>query len=378
MKAHTGDATRNAARRNRIIIIIVDWQYEKKFHVSVVLDEIRECVVRIARRACLGKREKKAASIGSSVTWLFEEKNKKRNPESSRYTIRMIPTHILTVKNLFQKRSLTMITDNLQSLRYTNDGSPSLSVLDQLKLPMEKVYIEVGDVEAAWSVIRSMQIRGAPLIAIVAVLGLAVDLNSAEKTVRELDAIDNNDKDSLLGYIQKKMDYLATARPTAVNVFHALDEVKNVLSGQSNRTTMCQAVVTHAEFMLQRDVSDNKAIGKFGAEAILKTIAAGEKQARIVTICNTGSLATAGYGTALGVVRALAQQDRLESITALETRPYNQGSRLTAFEILEESMPGGTLICDSMAGSFMKVCGLSIVFCAYIFCPFSTANSLYI
>ena len=74
-----------------------------------------------------------------------------------------------------------------------------------------------------------------------------------------------------------------------------------------------------------------------------------------MTICNTGSLATAGYGTALGVVRALAEQDQLESIIALETRPYNQGSRLTAFEILEENMPGGLLICDSMAASLMKV-----------------------
>jgi S-methyl-5-thioribose-1-phosphate isomerase len=260
-----------------------------------------------------------------------------------------------------------MTADNLQSLRYTNDGSPSLSVLDQLKVPMEKVYIEVGGVEAAWSVIRSMQIRGAPLIAIVAVLGLAVDLNANEKTVDELDAMDANDKDSLLEYIQKKMDYLATARPTAVNVFNALDEVKNVLSSQSNRADMCQAVVAHAEFMLQRDVSDNKAIGKFGADAILNKHSPGSK-ARIVTICNTGSLATAGYGTALGVVRALAEQDRLESITALETRPYNQGSRLTAFEILEENMPGGTLICDSMAASFIKVCGLCIVVC--IFCLF--------
>lgn len=246
-----------------------------------------------------------------------------------------------------------MAAANLQSLRYTNNGSPSLSVLDQLKVPMEKVYIDVGDVEAAWSVIRSMQIRGAPLIAIVAVLGLAVDLNSNPNTISELDAIDANDTDSLLEYIQKKMDYLATSRPTAVNVFHALEEVKNVLSRQNNRNEMCQAIVTHAEFMLQRDVSDNKAIGTFGADAI-RNRTRGEK-ARIVTICNTGSLASAGYGTALGVVRALAEQEHLESITALETRPYNQGSRLTAFEILEENMPSGLLICDSMAASLMKV-----------------------
>ena len=104
--------------------------------------------------------------------------------------------------------------------------------------------------------------------------------------------------------------------------------------------------------MLERDVQDNRNIGKFGAEAILKGKTG---KVTIMTICNTGSLATAGYGTALGVARALQEMDRLESIVALETRPYNQGSRLTAFEIVEEKMPGGTLICDSAAGAMMRV-----------------------
>jgi len=246
---------------------------------------------------------------------------------------------------------------NLQSLRYTNEGGLKLSVMDQLKVPQEKVYIDVENVQDAWSVIRKMQIRGAPLIAIVAVLGLAVDLNANTTTIAELDALDNNDGDVILAYIQSKMDYLATARPTAVNVFNALEELKGILEatkeGDGARQRMCEEIAKHAEFMLERDVSDNKAIGAFGAEAILKTTS--DKKARVVTICNTGSLATAGYGTALGIVRALQEQDKLESITALETRPYNQGSRLTAFEILEENMPGGQLVCDSMAGSLMRV-----------------------
>jgi eIF-2B alpha/beta/delta-like uncharacterized protein len=253
-----------------------------------------------------------------------------------------------------------MTADNLQSLRYSNnsDGNPSLSVLDQLKVPQEKVYIEIKDVNGAWSVIRNMQIRGAPLIAIVAVLGLAVDLNSNPTTIQELNALDQNDGDAVLAFIQTKMDYLATARPTAVNVFHALEELKDILQAAKTqdgnaRVNMCKAIAKHAEFMLERDVNDNKAIGAFGAEAILAKT--GNNKARVVTICNTGSLATAGYGTALGVVRALQEQDKLESITALETRPYNQGSRLTAFEIMEENMPGGQLICDSMAASLMRV-----------------------
>jgi methylthioribose-1-phosphate isomerase len=130
------------------------------------------------------------------------------------------------------------------------------------------------------------------------------------------------------------------------------------------RDCLCKAVLVHTEFMLQRDVQDNKSIGKFGAQAILRNKTG---KVNIMTICNTGSLATAGYGTALGVVRALQEQDRLESIIALETRPYNQGSRLTAFEIVEEKMPGGTLICDSAAGAMMRVskksqCSIKVLF----------------
>jgi S-methyl-5-thioribose-1-phosphate isomerase len=203
---------------------------------------------------------------------------------------------------------------------------------------------------------------GAPLIAMVACLGLSVDLNTNVSTIGELDGIDANDSQTLLSFIHEKMDYLATSRPTAVNLFNAMKELKLVLEEASTgsdgtvRERLCQAVNRHAEFMLRRDVADNEAIGAFGAAAILRHTT--QSSARVVTICNTGSLATAGYGTALGVVRALHAQGKLESIHALETRPYNQGSRLTAFEIMEEQMPNGTLICDSAAGALMKLKGV--------------------
>lgn len=207
-----------------------------------------------------------------------------------------------------------------------------------------------------------MYFKGAPLIAIVALLGLAVDLNSNPKVVSALDAIEN-DGDAVLKLMEDKLDYLSTSRPTAVNLFNAIAELKGVLrkakdsftSGNSKniRECLCQAVLDHTSFMLERDVQDNRNIGKFGAEAILKNVKP-DKKVTIMTICNTGSLATAGYGTALGVARALQEMGRLESIIALETRPYNQGSRLTAFEIVEEKMPGGMLICDSAAGAMMR------------------------
>jgi len=253
---------------------------------------------------------------------------------------------------------------NLQSLIYTTDPVPKLQVLDQLLIPHEKVYIDVPDVETAWSVIHKMQIRGAPLIAIVALLGLTVDLYTNPTMVAYLASLGNDDQ-AILKLIQEKMAYLKTSRPTAVNLSNALQEVDARLqetmlklhSGDNGADSpgakLLQTVKDYSEFMLERDVSDNKAIGKYGADAILKET--GKTKVNVVTICNTGSLATAGYGTALGIARRLCELNAMESIRALETRPYNQGSRLTAFEIMEEKMPGGQLICDSAAGALMQV-----------------------
>jgi methylthioribose-1-phosphate isomerase len=184
-------------------------------------------------------------------------------------------------------------------------------------------------------------------------------MHTNAKSIEELDKL--GCKDELLAWIREKMAYLKSSRPTAVNLTNALIELDEAmlkaLSDSSDeddkKKVLCKAVLDYSEFMLERDVNDNKAIGKFGAEAILKKT--GKDKINLVTICNTGSLATAGYGTALGVARRLQEMEKLESISACETRPYNQGSRLTAFEILEEKMPGGQLICDSAAGALMQV-----------------------
>ena len=207
-----------------------------------------------------------------------------------------------------------------------------------------------------------MSFPGAPLIAIVACLGLAVDLVTNDKTKIELETLATNDDNTtsalLVEYITKKIEYLKTSRPTAVNLFNAMDELTQIMkeAAFTKSQNIIKAILLHAEFMLQRDLSDNKAIGHFGADAILNKN--GSKPATIVTICNTGSLATSGYGTALGVARALQERNMLKSIYCLETRPYNQGSRLTAFEIMEENMPEGTLICDSACAALMRIKGV--------------------
>ena len=206
---------------------------------------------------------------------------------------------------------------------------------------------------------------GAPLIAIVAIMGLAVDLTSFAPTLADLDGFEQQPQPAaaIVTYIGEKMKYLETSRPTAVNLQNAMTELQARLESSSNgaeaatRASLVQTVVDYADFMYARDTSDNQHIGQHGAKAILQQAfgtEASTDKVTIMTICNTGSLATSHYGTALGVVRALRDNDRLHQIVALETRPYNQGSRLTAYEMVVEQMPNATLICDNMAAAFMK------------------------
>mmetsp|Transcript_39633 Transcript_39633/g.127036 ORF Transcript_39633/g.127036 Transcript_39633/m.127036 type:complete len:385 (-) Transcript_39633:14-1168(-) len=240
---------------------------------------------------------------------------------------------------------------SLQSLVYSRG---SLKVLDQLKVPQSKEYLDVRDAEAAWQVVKKMQVRGAPLIAIVSALGLAVEAEARRKG-----EVGSGAKVTA-AWLKERMDYLRTSRPTAVNLFNAMDELTSVatdaavVSGASG-DSVYEAYISAAEAMLEEDVRANKAIGEHGADAVLAAMeraGCGDRGARVLTICNTGALATAGWGTALGVIRSLHGRGKLERAFALETRPYNQGSRLTAFELVEDKIPG-TLICDSMAAALM-------------------------
>ena len=193
-----------------------------------------------------------------------------------------------------------------------------------------------------------MKVRGAPAIAIVGCLSLAVEL-------RKLGAF--NSKEDLFNFVKDKFDYLVTSRPTAVNIQLAAEACialakEQVDNGSIDTPTALKNVVRHLEVTLANDVADNLAIGEHGAQDILQKKLPGGA-VRVLTHCNTGSLATAGYGTALGVVRSLHKAGRLDHAYCTETRPYNQGSRLTAFELVYEKIPA-TLICDSMAAAAMK------------------------
>lgn len=159
------------------------------------------------------------------------------------------------------------------------------------------------------------------------------------------------DKKTLLREIEGKLNYLISARPTAVNMKLAADELLELaikLSRDESCSTpdMKKNFIDAIESMLDKDITDNKNIGKFGAETILTHSKGGNGSVKVLTHCNTGSLATAGYGTALGVVRRLHELNRLDRVYLTETRPYNQGARLTAFEMVHDKVPA-TLICKS-------------------------------
>ncbi|XP_039290838.1 methylthioribose-1-phosphate isomerase [Nilaparvata lugens] len=233
---------------------------------------------------------------------------------------------------------------SLEAIQYDNG---KLRILDQLLLPTTTKYIDIENVEDGWKAIHSMQVRGAPAIALVGSLSLAVQLLKASFT----------DKTLLRQQIEEQMNFLITARPTAVNLKNAATDLialatKLEADGKTDVDEMKSKFVFAIEEMLIKDIADNMAIGEVGAKTICKNDA-GEGLVTILTHCNTGSLATAGYGTALGVIRALKSANLLEHVYCTETRPYNQGARLTAYELVHEKIPS-TLVCDSAVAALMR------------------------
>ncbi|CAL0304808.1 unnamed protein product [Lupinus luteus] len=235
-------------------------------------------------------------------------------------------------------------TNTLQAILY-NPGS--LHLLDQTKLPLESVYLEIRDSTDGWNAIRDMVVRGAPAIAIAGALSLAVE-------VFNLHDFSGSPSDAA-SFLQNKLEYLVSSRPTAVNLADAATKLKEVISKAAATTAeangVFQAYIEAAEIMLEDDVASNKSIGSYGASFIQNQTQ--KQKLSVLTHCNTGSLATAGYGTALGVIRALHSGGSLERAYCTETRPFNQGSRLTAYELVHEKIPA-TLIADSAVAALMK------------------------
>jgi len=222
----------------------------------------------------------------------------------------------------------------LQPIKY-NDGK--LSIIDQLLLPQKLVYMEINSVEEGWHAIKDMNTRGAPAIAVVGALSLAVELH--QKSLQS--------KQELQEFVSKSMDYLVTARPTAVNIGRAAIDIKRECQRLiGDDITTCQLkerVIKFIEGMLAKDESDNIALGDHGAKHIIENV---KEDIVVLTHCNAGALATVAYGTAVGVIRSLNNFGKLKHAFCTETRAYNQGARLTAYELVHEKIPS-TLIIDS-------------------------------
>lgn len=235
----------------------------------------------------------------------------------------------------------------LQAIKY-NRESNTLDILDQLSLPHSSVYIPIKSVDDGYGAIKTMTVRGAPAIAIVGALSLAVELSTLSKHPHDSKLAS---LDALKTYVNERLSYLVKSRPTAVNLSQAVGILESIVKDASGTPQeLIKEIVTYAENMLESDVSDNKAIGEHGADWITKLYPG---KFSVMTVCNTGSLATAGYGTALGIIRSLHLRGTLEHAYPLETRPYNQGSRLTAYELVTEEIPA-TLITDSMAAALLR------------------------
>ncbi|XP_041466017.1 methylthioribose-1-phosphate isomerase-like [Lytechinus variegatus] len=248
-----------------------------------------------------------------------------------------------------EKKARNENTMTLEAIRYKGR---SLEILNQKKLPLETVYEQVTSTEDGWHAIREMKVRGAPAIAIVGSLSLAV----------ELSGMSFESKSELVSFICKQFRYLNTARPTAVNMSEAVKRFTSLAEelGSDSETTMeslKDRIIEEAENMLETDVRTNQSIGMHGADHLISSSGGGQV---VMTHCNTGSLATAGYGTALGVIRALHERGKLEHVYCTETRPYNQGARLTAYELVYEHIPA-SLITDSMASFCMPKKGVTAV-----------------
>lgn len=209
--------------------------------------------------------------------------------------------------------------------------------VDQSKLPSEQIVMKLMDCNDVADAIKSLKIRGAPLLGAAAGYGLALTAYNSK----------SERKDQLVSELTRCAQTLRKTRPTAVNLFWALDRVlKKAGETKGDVKAVKNVVIEEAERIADEDVEINKAIGKYGSILI-------DDGDTVLTHCNAGSLATVGYGTALGVLRSAWKEGKRINVVATETRPLLQGSRLTTYELLQEGIPV-KLITDSMIGYMLS------------------------
>ncbi|HEY5993481.1 MAG TPA: S-methyl-5-thioribose-1-phosphate isomerase [Gallionellaceae bacterium] len=229
----------------------------------------------------------------------------------------------------------------IETLRWAND---KLEMIDQRILPASFQYLSYDSAASVAEGIRSMVVRGAPAIGVAAAYGVALEALRLSSTLRQA----QGERESFNAGMEAGFRVLAESRPTAVNLFWALKRMRAVWEGMNTQDSaaIAQRLLAEAHEILAEDIRINKAMGVHGAALLADG-------ARVLTHCNAGALATAGWGTALGVFRSAAEAGKKISVIADETRPFLQGARLTAWEMVQENIPV-TLITDNMAGYMMS------------------------
>jgi methylthioribose-1-phosphate isomerase len=223
----------------------------------------------------------------------------------------------------------------IETLEWTDNG---VRFIDQTKLPMEETYVTCKTHEQVADVIRTMVVRGAPAIGVAAAMGIALGMkNSKAESVGEL----KQELDQIC-------DVIGKTRPTAVNLFWAIQRMREKFERARVRplAQIKHELIEESKRMHAEDIAANQAMGRHGATLM-------PSEGGVLTHCNAGALATAGYGTALGVIRAAVEQGKKIHVYADETRPFLQGSRLTAWELMKDNIPT-TVISDNMAGAMMR------------------------
>ena len=229
--------------------------------------------------------------------------------------------------------------DAVQTLHWVGGTDGHLRMIDQTRLPVEFVEIDCRDVETVWEAIKMLRVRGAPAIGVAAAYGVCVGLQTAA----------GRDEKTFFSRLDEVISYLAGSRPTAVNLFWALDRMKRAAEsrrGEKSPAEIADDLLAEARAIHEEDRQMCRAIGRHGAELL----ADGQG---VLTHCNAGGLATSDYGTALAVFFAAAESGKRLHVYADETRPLLQGARLTTWELKKRGIDV-TLICDSMAAQVMR------------------------
>ena len=226
---------------------------------------------------------------------------------------------------------------NNETIQWMGDTSGHLDLIDQTLLPNELKRIQCQDVETVWEAIKMLRVRGAPAIGIAAAYGAIVGLQTV------------SDDDSFFPRLEEVLGYLATSRPTAVNLFWAINRMRTKAESMRGSSAVAEirvALLEEAKAIHEEDRQMCHAIGKNGAALL-------EQVQGVLTHCNAGGLATAEYGTALSVFFTAQDQGNTLHVFVDETRPLLQGARLTSWELMQRKIPA-TLICDSMAAQVMR------------------------